>query len=474
MSGQKRTYVSVADDELRRLREAQSRLQQVQRDLPTVLAGVRKEVRTEFDQRLSAVDDRQRRFDTAISGLGDQVKSVERNAQRRLEAQGKQMRKEFQSDISSARVEMSTRLAEHARSVDEALAEEQAARHRDMDAVTGQLQDLEKSVRDDRERAEAVARQWLEGAATLQAFIDTELAHQRFAPGRLEALSRQLADAQSNADIGMWEAAAVAAQAAHRDLSELRTTLELRQREHMELNALVLEQLLVLQRTAAANASLPLSEGTETPASGEAFVDYWTNGQNAEVTAQIAEHLRTIEADELDGDALRGMLTDEVPRLGARLEKLVEAATEAEITSQLRASIADRVIDVLADNGYDIEINGGYEESDQRRGFLANADHADGSRVVVTVAPMEDGRAELNVHSFDEDTGDEETRQHRAVALRDQLRSEGLEMGPLVEASGEPDANVRDVPLLVQPRSDSPRTGKRAQLGTASPSRPAA
>ena len=156
------------------------------------------------------------------------------------------------------------------------------------------------------------------------------------------------------------------------------------------------------------------------------------------------------------------MLTDVVPRLADRLDELVTVATTTEINSQLRASIADLVVDVLAGNGYDIEIDGGYEGSDQRHGFVAKADHADGSRVVVTVAPTDDGRAELNVHSFDEDTGDEETRMHRAEVVRTQLREEGLEMGPLTEAPGGPDPRVRDVAAVVAPR---PATVAPVQVG---------
>jgi hypothetical protein len=452
MSGKKRTYVSVADDELRRLRQAQSRLQDLRRDLPAVLDGVRKEVRKDLDRRLSAVDDRQRRFDKAISGLGEQVQTVERSAQARLAEQGKRLRAEFDHDLTAVRNDVAAGLAAQASAVERALDAERTARTRDMAEVCGQVQELAESVHADRAQAEAVARQWLEGAETLRAFIDTELHHQRFAPGRLAALARQLTDARGNAQVGMWQAAAVAAQSAHRDLSELRSTLELRQREHLALNAQVCGELRILQQRATANAALPLSDGTEPPASGARFVDYWTDGQNAATAAEIAELLRAAEADELDTDALRVTLTEDDPRLAARLDELVELATEAEIGSQLRASIADRVVDVLAHNGYDVEIDGGYEESDQRRGFLAKADHADGSRVVVTVLPMRDGRAELALHSFDEDTGDDETRRHRAEALRNQLCTEGLQMPPMVEAGG-PDGRVRDVPSLVKRRA---------------------
>jgi hypothetical protein len=458
MSGKKCTYVSIADDELRRLRQAQSRLQEVREDLPTLLDGVRAQVRTDVDRRLSEVDARQRRFDSAIFGLGDQVRSVESSAQRRLDEQSRRLRKQFDRDldathaqfgrdVGAVRDELSAKLAEQASAVNQALTEESMARRRELAAVGGQLDRLAREVRSDRDQAENAARQWLSDAETLRIFIDTELAHRRFAPGRLAALSHQLDDARTNAGTGMWQAAAVVAQTAYRDLSELRTTLELQQQEHLALNAEARTQLLVLQQQAAANAALEPSRGTD--AGGIGFVDYWTNGQNAVLSAEIDERLRAVEADELDGDALRVFLTDKAPQLAVRLDELVESATEAEIASQLRASIADRVVDVLAGNGYDIEIDGGYEGSDQRRGFLAKADHEDGSRVVVTVAGMADGRAELTVHSFDQDTGDDETRWHRADALRNQLRAEGLEMGALREAPGGPDAKVQDVPALI-------------------------
>ena len=461
MSGRKRTYVSVADDELARLRQAERRLADVRRDLPTVVEGVRKQVRKDFDRKLSAVDERQRRFDTRIAGLGDEVRSVEREAQRRLAEQNRRLRSEFDRGLGTVRAEVAARLDEQSRAVDAALAAETAARRRDVAALSDQVGALEASVRADREQAAAAARRWLEGAETLRAFIDAELAHQRFAPGRLAALTRQLADAQHNARAGMWQAAAVSAQSALRDLSELRATLELRQSEHLALNSQVHEQLMVLREKATANAALPVTAETTDP-DGLGFVDYWTGGGNTAASAEIDSRLRAVEADELNGDTLRAVLTDDAPRLADRLDELVAVATTTEINSQLRASIADLVVDVLAGNGYDIEIDGGYEASDQRRGFVAKADHADGSRVVVTVAPTDDGRAELNVHSFDEDTGDEETRLHRAEVVRTQLQEEGLEMGPLTEAPGGPDARVRDVAAVVAPRSAPAAAGQPA------------
>ena len=53
MSGEKRQYVRVEDRELRRLREQDSRLRSLQRDLPEPLQAVREQARGEFQQRLA-------------------------------------------------------------------------------------------------------------------------------------------------------------------------------------------------------------------------------------------------------------------------------------------------------------------------------------------------------------------------------------------------------------------------------------
>ena len=60
MSGEKRKYVSVEEQELRRLREQESRLRSVQNDLPERLNAVREQARQEFQQRLAPLENRAR------------------------------------------------------------------------------------------------------------------------------------------------------------------------------------------------------------------------------------------------------------------------------------------------------------------------------------------------------------------------------------------------------------------------------
>ncbi len=60
MSGEKCKYVRVEEQELRRLREQESRLRSVQNDLPERLNAVREQARQEFQQRLAPLENRAR------------------------------------------------------------------------------------------------------------------------------------------------------------------------------------------------------------------------------------------------------------------------------------------------------------------------------------------------------------------------------------------------------------------------------
>ncbi len=61
MSGEKRRYVSVEEQELRRLKEQESRLRSVQQDLPERLNAVREQARQEFQQRFAPLEQRAQR-----------------------------------------------------------------------------------------------------------------------------------------------------------------------------------------------------------------------------------------------------------------------------------------------------------------------------------------------------------------------------------------------------------------------------
>ncbi|WP_240868182.1 hypothetical protein [Cylindrospermopsis raciborskii] len=87
MSGEKRRYVSVEDQELRRLREQESRLRTLQQDLPERLNRVREEAKQEFQQRLAPLEARTKKQEQESKQLRSTLASLEQNTQQRLKQQ---------------------------------------------------------------------------------------------------------------------------------------------------------------------------------------------------------------------------------------------------------------------------------------------------------------------------------------------------------------------------------------------------
>jgi len=85
MSGEKRTYVSVPADELRRLQERESRLRSLQSDLPERLEAIRRQAAQETENRLVPVENRIRQQEKEARDLKEQVAAILAEARQKKE-----------------------------------------------------------------------------------------------------------------------------------------------------------------------------------------------------------------------------------------------------------------------------------------------------------------------------------------------------------------------------------------------------
>lgn len=88
MSGEKRTYVSIEDRELRRLREQESRLRSLSRDLPERLDAIRRGAEQEIQSRLAPIEARLRDQKKAAKGMKSQIDSLVAEAKRKQSTAG--------------------------------------------------------------------------------------------------------------------------------------------------------------------------------------------------------------------------------------------------------------------------------------------------------------------------------------------------------------------------------------------------
>ncbi|WP_250292947.1 hypothetical protein [Frankia sp. CiP1_Cm_nod1] len=462
MSGRKTAFVRIEESEWRRAQRAAARLRDVQSDLPQVIEGVREQARRDAQQAADEIQRRQRSAERTIDQLSSRARELESEVNRRLDEQARQMFDSLDSTATQVRDEARKALAERERALRSAVAQERRRRERDVSELRGGLAELAA----DRKRAVEAASRWVRDAHAVRDLIRETLPFDRYAPGRLEALERDLAAVGDVLDAGLGEAALAGAQRAYHGLSDLRVELEWADREWHLLRAAARDALLVVQGLIEHNADRAAvdADGEELP-DVPLEVDYWSNGALSRLRAEVAATLGLLvdEASPPSTDTMRELVDQRAPAFERRLAEIVEEAGLAQLGSQLRANIADIVVRTLVDNGFSLA-DATYGGEDYRNAFFAKVEHPDGGEVVVDVSPSTAGPAacELKVLSYDRDTGSEEIREARARELAAALREHGLDAGVPQPAGGEPDARYRDIESI---RRAAPQAGTDAPQG---------
>ncbi|MBB5083820.1 hypothetical protein [Nonomuraea endophytica] len=448
--------IVVDEDEWARLQAAARRLRDLNENLPSLLDDVRGAVRRDLDRELSVVADRQSAFEGMLATAGESVRDLERATTVRLDEQTRRMTEQRTAltqrvDTTAAELRQETlRLldAERAR-VDDTIARERAER-------AGQVARLREGLNDlvsDKERAARAARTWLADAAAMRDFIREHLPHERFAPGRLAALEQRIAMAEGNVAAGRSEAAISVAQETYLQLSELRLDLEMRDREWRQARGSATGQLRMVSGLIRDKHLCKGVNQDDTENDSLVEVDWWTSGKLSRLAVEVEDLLEQVADDTRapGSDELRDLVDRQVPILKQRLQEIAQEAGALQLASQIRANIADSVIQVLQENGYGLD-DYTYEGEDYRAMLVAKVRHNDGSEIVIRVAPVpgDPPGCTLDIDSFDTATGSDLIRWERARALAERLREEGIEVREPQE-SGTPDPAARDVERLRRP-----------------------
>lgn len=435
MSGRK--SVTVDEREYRRLLEDRSRLRQIQNNLPEIVEAVRWETSEDLRRRLEPVERRQRDLQQALQGVIAEVREFEEETVRRIVEQEHQMR----DALRSVRQE----IAEQARRFNEMMEQERRIRQQQIH----HLQEQVDAIVADQRRREELARSWIEAAEVMRGFIEGNYRHQQFAPGALERLERDIRQARENVQQGVPETALAQAQAAYRDLSDLRLELERLEREWNLWRAAALESAREILSLAQSNRRCKAVGLDAQEIDVEVEVDWWTDGKLTALEQEVQQLIARIQEQDppMTTEQLRQIAESTVPSFQERLEEVVREARLAVLGSQLRINIADLVVRALEEQGFALQ-DATYEGEDMRGGYVAKVKHLDGSEIVVTVTPKEGEPAEneLNIHSYDVDQRSEHELRQRARELAQALQAKGLQTGePRTAGDARPDPTLRDM-----------------------------
>ncbi|OKH41620.1 hypothetical protein NIES2101_34085 [Calothrix sp. HK-06] len=476
MSGEKRRYVNVEEQELRRLREQESRLRSVQRDLPERLNTVREEARREFQQRLAPLEERAHKQEQESQKLKSNLKDLEKDTQKRLQKQ----REEFQKSVRDVECRQEQALkqetnrlesamhswfeqqrseylritqqqrSEYTRLIDQQdqkftqlIAEERQARVMLGQIFQQQIDNVVDDIEQERQRKSQIAQDLLADVEGIWRQINQDYQHQRFAPGCLDDLRRNLEMVSSNIQSGISEAAISTAQQTYLDLVDLRIKLEQQEQQWLLLYNVALEDLLSLIVEVQANreCEVEVGQGDDTQ-KFKLEVDYWVNGR----LSQYEQQLQQIES-QLKSE-VSSLTTEQIKELGEKitalqpvLGEIVENAKLAILSSQLRVEIADKVVEVLHDLGYtlvDSETDATYEGDDQRNAYVVKVKNVAGDEVVTIVSPENQfGKNSISINTFSPTIIDEMATQQNAQAVFDALQAEGVEGSSNIECIKE-------------------------------------
>ncbi len=454
MSGAKRTYVSVEDRELRRLREQESRLRQVQQDLPDRIDAVRRQAQQEMQNRLRPIEDRQRRQEKMVGSLKSDLVSLEKDTQKRL----KQQRKEFMGCLKDQRGEYLQIFKEQDIKFTRMVDSERNARQHAVDNLQNQI----NAIVADADRKQDAAASFVSDLSKIMTEMET-LPHERFAPGEIDTLRRHVEDAQRSVNAGMPEAALSTAQSAFWELADLRALVQAREAEFMLLYQAALEETRALLEEARSHRKYQLDIGIEGKSDTiEMEVDHWSHGALSEQEAKIkAVEARLLsEADSLTIEETRELLS-ELEAEKPVMTDIVEQAKQNILASQLRVNIADMAVEAFQAQGFTVA-DETYEGEDQRNAYVVKMINVAGSEVVTVISPVpgEMGRNEVSVHSYDQTYVDDATLRQRAEELVSVLREEGLETGT-PSCSGKADPEYQDMEQVRQRRPEQVRREAR-------------
>ncbi|WP_405604147.1 hypothetical protein OG741_34170 [Streptomyces sp. NBC_01410] len=453
MSRGKRIVVDEA--EWQRLHQAARSLRELNQSLPSLLDDVRRTTRRDFERGFATVEARQREFEKSLSAAGKQMNDLEKRTAKRLEEHARRMAEQeaeligrIDAGLTDVRAETHALIETEHRWTEEVLAAERAERTRQV----SELQEGMSELFGDRARATARATESLQQAVLVAGHIRRHLPHERFAPGRLAQLEQRIERAEANLGAGFSEATLAAAEECWLQLGELRVALELRDREWRTMRSLadgslrrLADQVDHNRRRSGVNIDGSLNDS-------EVDVDRWSSGSLTLLDRQIEAELRRVreESGPSSVEDMRQVFEHRVPRMYEHLKDINQLAGAEQLASQVRADVASTAVDVLIENGYEMD-GWTYQGGDERGAFTAKVNHEDGSEIVITVSQLPGERPDcvLEMATFHDAVGADEIRLRRARSLAARLRDAGIQVRE-PEATGEPEPGLADLRRIEQ------------------------
>jgi hypothetical protein len=338
------------------------------------------------------MESRQQRLEQALNNLDQDFDQIEAEAIQTILSQNALWYENLAAMIEEAASDSSNAFTVLSKQFTEEMRREREHYRRDLYALVQQY-----GVHAQKEqRKEQVARQWLHQAVMLADFIREQFDHEQFLPGRLLRILQNLEFAQNNLAQGLPEASLQVSQQVFLELSDL----------HFELEHRLLEWQVEFEKTCTAfkEALAGLISNSQVNALGlqgeelaeKVDLDYWTYGKHHQLMEKCRQVLELLAVGQqrISIDELRRLNSETLPAISQAFESSIYEARLKALNSQLRMNIAERALQALENQGFNLA-DAGYIGEDMRAPFTAHLENSDGSRVTIQVLPSNNTNQEL-------------------------------------------------------------------------------
>ena len=344
------------------------------------------------------------------------------NVSRQLQGQITQTRSELEGQISNLRSQTNQQLNAIRQQRDRDIA----WTRQQLDSTNSRINNLEQMIQNHHELSEY----WISQAQRLIADIKDDLHPERFESQRWEQLQQTVANAISDLNSGMYEAAASNGRNAYQEAYTLRDLLIAHELEWQQtLESVRQSETALLENLTQAQGRTYTFELDGEQITEERGVDYWTYGQLTVLNERINDVRNRLNdnPEALTTEQLRSYL-QQLTELLSELSLLENAAASNLAMAQGRYNMAERIGRVLGDQFLMVDQDGDYfaqENRDEYHAVFRN--HTTGEEAVVTITPLvgEDGvvvnHAELVVGV---PTNSQEDRDHINNAVVSQVAQE--------------------------------------------------
>jgi hypothetical protein len=237
-------------------------------------------------------------------------------------------------------------------------------------------------------------------------------------------------------DPALFEAVLAMGQGSSVQLSDTGHDVGLRPRDQTVVRTRAVDALTFVLRGVEENSRLTLHDPSSIEdTSSSVDVDHWSRGELGVLRGALANALDAVRADDssMSIDDLRRVIEELAPEFARQLVEIVKGVAQRVIASQLRANIADQVVDALEDLGYHYT-GDRYVDEDSREAITTKVTHPGGNEIVIEVVPdsTQPLISTLRIGAHEHHDGTDNARETQAQYIAESLRrQQGMDVSVL-------------------------------------------